>query len=78
MKTKDKPQQITEHEFRCIMGDALAETIDYDILVSENQLDKAWFKRMDDVIRYILYNYCDIDITIEINRLAKGYLEEMK
>ena len=77
-----KRQDITQYEYNCLMGDVYSENIDLWILESKKKSDKDWFKTLDRIIQYILYNIMGIEIIEEpetkLQKLAKEYLKDVK
>jgi len=53
-------KEISKHDLNVIIGDALSETIDLEVL--ENPDNEIWFERINDVIEYILNNILDIEV----------------
>lgn len=59
---KDGQDYITETELMMLIGDCLSETVDYEILTSGDEKDKEWFERVNNIVKYMLYNYFGIEV----------------
>jgi hypothetical protein len=66
MRTIEARTVITEHEFKVLMSDVYCENLDMDILESKDEKDKKWFKDVENMIKYLLYQEFDIEVVKEV------------
>ena len=57
---------ITQHEFACVLSEAYSNCIDMPILESKSKKDKDWFIRLEDVVKFVMYNEFDVSVVNKI------------
>lgn len=53
---------ITKVEFNYILGDALAETLELELLEMRDEVSMLWKEKIGDIVEYIFYNYARIEV----------------
>lgn len=59
---KTKLNEMSAHEYACMMGDIYSECIDIWILESKKKADKELLQTIDRCFQYALYNYFNIEV----------------